>query len=51
MTPLKCPACEEPHSAKDKEYPEKVRVKEEAQRKYDHQMASLADMGNIDTQN
>ena len=51
MTPLKSPACEGPHSAKDKECPEKVRVKEEAQRKYDQQMASLADVGNMDTQN
>jgi len=51
MAPLKCPACEESHSAKDRECLGKIRVEEEAQRKYDQQMASLADACRMDTQN
>jgi len=51
MTPLKCPACEGSHAAKDRECPEKIRVKEEEQRKYDQRMAFLADASRMDTQN
>jgi len=51
MTPLKCPAWDGPHSANDKECQEKIRVKEEAQRKYNQRMGSLADAGKMETQN
>jgi len=51
MTPAKCLACGGSHSAKDKECPEKVRVKEEAQKNYDRRMAPLADRDMEDAQN
>jgi len=51
MTPLKCPACEGLHAGKVRECPEKIRVKEEEQRKYDQRMASLADASRMDIQN
>jgi len=51
MTPQIYTTCEGPHSAKGRECLEIFRVKEEAQRKYDQRMASLADAGKMDTQN
>jgi len=42
MTPAKCPACGEAHSALDPTCPEKLRVKEAAKEKYDMRMAALA---------
>jgi len=52
MTPANCSTWGGTnHSVRDKEYPEKIRVKEEAQKKYDQRMASWADVGMKDTPN
>ena len=48
MTPVLCSACNGTPSAKDKKCPGGTRVKEEAQRRYDQQMISLAEVGMMD---
>ena len=50
MTPAKCPTCGGPHSAKDKDCPVRIQVKEQERERYDRRMASLADVGMTGTQ-
>lgn len=51
LRPPKCPVYSGKYSAKDKDGLVKVKVKEEAERKYDQWIATQANIGIVDIEN